>query len=354
MNVKWKRNGSAWMQTEKQELEDKLAVGIYNISLCSKTGLYLTLKEHKFDFPFKLYGSEPQFAERVKKAYLSTKGNLGVLFTGLKGTGKTVTAEIICNTLNLPVVIVDTDWKELLIPFMNSIEQNIIFFFDEFEKVFPSDYAHASKLLPIMDGVLRNDSRKVFLLTTNSLNVEESMLSRPGRIRYLKNYGNLDVTTITEIVDDKLVNKSFRADLIKYIAGLEVITIDIVSSLVEETNIFNEAPVAYASFFNVKTATPKNDIYKLVINEKTKEWEEVLVKFNAKISPSCITEDVIGHSLQINHRYIGEIVEIKEGGSFVIKEVIDDPDDADKEIEKFNTYRIEPVPAYHYNYQKAV
>jgi len=345
MNTKWDRHGNSFFITDAKLTEDKLDSGIYTINTHPIKGLYLVKKEEAFEFPYKFYGKDYQFADRVKKSFDNTIGNLGVLLNGLKGTGKTITAELICNKLNLPVVIVDVDWQELLIPFMNNIEQDVIYFFDEFEKVFPSSWEHSSKLLPIMDGVLRNRHRKVFLLTTNESKIEASMLSRPGRIRYLKTYGNLSLETITEIVDDKLVHKKHREALIKKIASLEIITMDIVKAVVDETNIFNESPEEFFPFFNVTIAQPRVEVFKLVNNNG--DWEEKSFKWNAKITPTVINEEAIQQNFYVNNRYLGDIVELKEGGSFVVKVVETDDEGNDKEV--FNTYRVEASPYSHYN-----
>lgn len=65
-----------------------------------------------FEFNFKIYelGCD-EMLKTIKKTWESdvfVKGekNLGVIFNGLKGTGKTLSAKLLCNALDLPVVIV--------------------------------------------------------------------------------------------------------------------------------------------------------------------------------------------------------------------------------------------------------
>lgn len=65
-----------------------------------------------FEFNFKIYelGCE-EMLQTISKTWESEvfvrgEKNLGVIFNGLKGTGKTLSAKLLCNALDLPVVIV--------------------------------------------------------------------------------------------------------------------------------------------------------------------------------------------------------------------------------------------------------
>lgn len=104
---------------------------------------------------------------------------------------KTVTAKELCNRLQLPVILVQSmgvDTNSKLIKYLStSIDFDCIFFFDEYEKEFKS----SSDVLSFMDGTYNSIYRKVFLLTTNELNVDPNLLGRPSRIRYKKSFSNL-------------------------------------------------------------------------------------------------------------------------------------------------------------------
>ena len=74
----------------------------------------------RFDFDFKLYelGTDP-IIRLVKKTWESRtfvegNKNLGVIFNGIKGTGKTLSAKLLCNAIGLPVVIVQNSSDGLL------------------------------------------------------------------------------------------------------------------------------------------------------------------------------------------------------------------------------------------------
>lgn len=110
-----------------------------------------------------MYGLQNEFIDHVIKTYHATEGNLGIMLTGTKGTGKTVTAKELANKLNLPIIIVKDmgDHNQSMIEFLSGIEGDCILFLDEFEKNFSES---DSTILQIMDGVYNSKYRKVFLL----------------------------------------------------------------------------------------------------------------------------------------------------------------------------------------------
>jgi hypothetical protein len=107
-----------------------------------------------------------------------------------------------------------------------------------------------------MDGVYTSEYRKVFLLTTNELNINENLLSRPSRIRYVREFGNLEREIIEEFLDDELIDQSCRESVIDYVDSLTISTIDILKAIVEEINIHGiDAFLEYRKSFNVQNAT---------------------------------------------------------------------------------------------------
>lgn len=210
--------------------------GVYDIGFNPGEGWFLTRTVDSFSFNYKVYGLESEFCDHVIKTFLNTKGNLGVLLNGIKGTGKTVTAKVLANKLNLPVIIVKDmgGMNQDMIEFLNGFNFDAVLFLDEFEKNFSQN---DSTILQIMDGVYSIGYRKVFLLTTNELRVNENLLGRPSRIRYVKKFSNLSLDIVKEYLNDNLINKEYTNDLINYIDTLKYSTIDILKSVVEEVNI---------------------------------------------------------------------------------------------------------------------
>lgn len=246
-------SGDTYTQVSSDySVEETLPVGIYSICL-TMIGYHLEKYANKFVFPYKMYGLQEEFIDHVIKTYHATEGSMGVMLTGTKGTGKTVTAKELANKLNLPVIIVKDmrDGNQSMIEFLSSIESDCILFLDEFEKNFSES---DSTILQIMDGVYNSKYRKVFLLTTNEMSINENMVGRPSRIRYVKEFGNLDLKVVNEYLDDALEVPEARQDLLDFIDSLTISTIDILKTIVNEVNIHGIDGLRRAKdFFNVVT-----------------------------------------------------------------------------------------------------
>lgn len=239
-----------------------------------------------FKFDFKIYdlGSE-KIIDTIEKTwnsdyYVKTGRNLGVIFNGIKGTGKTISAKILCNRMKLPVVIVP-----YCIPgiqdFLQALEFECVILIDEAEKTFKSNTNSEMNsdeiLLKLIDGVY-NKARKLYILTTNKLTINENLLGRPGRIRYIQQFGNLTEKAVHEFIDDNLLYPEKKNDILKAVDLLEISTIDILRSMVDEVNIHQELPED--SVLNVPKA---NHIFRIL---RFPELEgEVLEKVRGLIVP---------------------------------------------------------------------
>ena len=244
---------------------DSLPLGVYNVGL-SLEGWYLEKYAEEFTFDYKIYGLETEFCEHVIKTFENTNGNLGIMLTGTKGTGKTVTAKLLANSFKLPIIIVKDMGanNQGMIEYFSSFNFDSILFFDEFEKNFSEK---DSTILQIMDGVYNIGYRKIFLLTTNQMTVNENLVGRPSRIRYVKKFGNLDLKTVKEYLDDNLKVKEAYQDLLNYIDTLSISTIDILKSIVNEVNIHGIDGLTRAKeFFNVSTLEYHYSVYYASLN----------------------------------------------------------------------------------------
>ncbi len=277
-NKLWQISNNCLFLCDVTGTQEKLENVVYTLQCTDKGILYLQKLCDKFAFDFKVYGMETGFIKRFIKTYNNTKGNLGALLNGVKGTGKTITAEILANDLNLPVIIIGENYPGIN-DFLASVPQDITILVDEYEKVFvgkisEDDYNYDedgsakgnSTLLSIMDGVYKTEFRKVFLLTTNKTWINENMINRPGRIRYLKQFDDLNLEQIKEIVDDCLVETQFRDEIMSYLKPLEIITVDIVKSIINEVNIHQEGPGTCCKDFNLKFKNEEFSVFALDAN----------------------------------------------------------------------------------------
>lgn len=249
----WLQDGNVFSQGSATTVShpEGLPKGIYEVKV-SMTGFYLSKIAESFTFDYKLYGLNQKFIDYVLKTYENTTGNLGVLLDGIKGTGKTVTAKELCNHLQLPVILVQSmgDSNDKLIKYLSTtINFDCIFFFDEYEK----EFKNSSDVLSFMDGTYNSIYRKIFLLTTNELNVDLNLLGRPSRIRYKKSFSNLSEEVTREILNDILKDKTAIEKVIELTHSMNIITIDLIKAIATEINIHGvEALPDIKETFNIE------------------------------------------------------------------------------------------------------
>lgn len=333
----WIKRANNYIIAEVSQQTDLLPVGVYKFQVDPMENCYLSQVSDKFEFPYKIYGVEHKFIERVKKSYANTTGNFGILLNGVKGTGKTVTAELICNELNLPVIIIPFHHKNLL-SFLNDIQQDVIIFIDEYEKLYDG---YNNSLLPIMDGVLNTSNRLVFLLTTNDLRVDRNILQRPSRVRYVKTFEDMTLEVIMEVVSDLLVHKHLFDCTVKMISELPLITMDLVKSIITEVNIHEEDPEAFKDIFNIHSE--KSDLYNVY---KLQDGKKILKNTYCQISPSYMHQATsVGDEFRINHRYVGSIKNVMSENQIIVEET--EYDDNDNEKDVLITYYLEKASKVH-------
>jgi hypothetical protein len=250
------QNGKNVRVAYVDKISGNLPPGNYSIEFSQMSGFSLNTRED-FTMPPKIYGGSV-FPDRVVDTFTKLGRGMSVLLSGPKGTGKTVEAKKICMISNMPVILVTDgfegpEFKE----FIESIKTPCVIFIDEFEKVY-SDGSR-NEFLSIMDGVAK--SRHLFVLTSNEENIGEFFTNRPGRVRYHKRYEFASDEVIEEVVNDKLINTAHKDDVIQILNKLGRLSIDVITSLVEECNLHNESPKNFIEFFNV--AVDKNDTFNL-------------------------------------------------------------------------------------------
>lgn len=244
MKNKWIQQGDNFKLTPSSiSVKDSLPSGIYSINQDPMTREFsLNRIADKFEFDFEVINTENKFINHVMKSYENTTGNLGILLNGLKGSGKSVTAKLIANRLNKPVILIDMPYRGIS-EFLASLEFECVLFFDEFEKNFDRD--ENTSILTIMDGVYNCNNRKVFILTTNELKINKCLLSRPSRIRYIKEFEDISDEFINVLFDKYLKYPECKESLLKYVKILQASSIDTIKSLISEINIHGPENIDY-------------------------------------------------------------------------------------------------------------
>lgn len=227
---------------------------------------YYLEEQLPFELPEKIYGEEEALTDRYVNTYNKKDTNMGVLLTGDKGNGKSLTAKMICIKSKLPVIMVTQPFVgEAYQNFLGSMKQEVVLFYDEFEKVYPQEEKKQEEFLPILDGIFQ--SKKLFLFTTNSMEINEFLMNRPGRIRYLRKYRGLEKPVIKEVISDTLENKEHEKSLMELINILSNISMDVLIHIIDEMNLYDEAPLDAVRHLNVQVEHSEFDVL-MFINGK--------------------------------------------------------------------------------------
>lgn len=266
-------------------LHQSLGGGIFELYQGSGPDKRIGLKRigDKFEFSQKIYdlGCD-DLMETIQRTWNSNKfvnedRNLGIIFSGNKGAGKTFAARILCNKLEIPVIVV-SNIKDGMVEFLQSLNFEAIVFIDEAEKIFKKG-EDDEILLRIVDGSY-NKSRKLYILTMNKLDINENLIGRPGRVRYIKQFGNLTEKAVNDYIDDNLDDKSKKKEILELVDLLEISTIDILRNIVDEVNIHGE--ITENSYLNIPKARYIFDVLKFdeILESEEKEIRQLFKSIN--------------------------------------------------------------------------
>jgi hypothetical protein len=218
----------------------KLPVGVYRVKFDEDQGFFLQTAE-PFTLPSKIYGTDMSIVDRWLTGWTHTpeNSNMGIILSGIKGSGKTITAKNLCIKSNMPVLIVETPFRgSNFNSFMsNPTFSNSIVFIDEFEKIYSAtENENNSKvqndLLSLFDGTAQ--SHLLFVLTINSHHqVSDFLLNRLGRVRYYKIFESISMSALLEVIEDKLENKEYVDDMLSVISCITEPTMDIVCGIID-------------------------------------------------------------------------------------------------------------------------
>lgn len=156
----------------------------------------------------KVYGIHINKAEKVMNSFKLFKRNLGVILSGDKGIGKSLFSRLLGRMAveaGIPVIIVDA-YIEGIGNFLDSIRQEVMVLFDEFDKTF-SEKEHGSdaqaSMLSLFDGVAQG--KKLFVITCNELRgLNDFLVNRPGRFHYHFRFEYPSEADIREYLMDSL------------------------------------------------------------------------------------------------------------------------------------------------------
>ena len=231
----------------------------------------------KFDVQGPNFGYIEEHTDLFLNTFMSGDENLGVLLTGIKGSGKTRTAEVLSNKA------IAKGYNVLLVAGLSDINltslvelieglPSCVVFFDEFAKVI-SKWSQDS-LLSLFSGSVGR--KKLFLLTENGVqNINEFMLDRPGRIRYRYDYSRLSEDEFYGYCNANGVDKLFFVYLEDFYKETAGFTMDHLKHIIMEHKLYpNKSFEHITNIMNI----PRNRDIKLIVQSirfKDKEMDKV-------------------------------------------------------------------------------
>lgn len=152
-----------------------------------------------FTFPedYYLSDSDEKFMDKIINTYNKTdKLTTGVLFSGLKGSGKTLMAKATAVKSNLPIIFVNGSVRASSIEsFFSQVSDNVCIIMDELDKNW-----YLPALLGFFDGV-KPTCKKLILCTANSENdIDKYMNDRCSRIRYKRVFKSIDKNIVKTVL----------------------------------------------------------------------------------------------------------------------------------------------------------
>lgn len=304
------------------EVLQTLPVDTYIVKQNPMTGeMYLQTTDH-MELPSKVYGEVWPRADRIINTFEHREKSTGVLLTGEKGSGKTLLSKALSVGLRqrgVSTIIINSPYcgpafNELI----GSIKQPALLLFDEFEKVY--DEEDQQSLLTLFDGTVM--TKKMFVLTTNTNDLNDYFHNRPGRIFYQFTYEGLEEAFIREYAEDNLLNKANIDGLVTLANTFSVFTFDMLSALIEEMNRYNETASTSVEYLNIDIHR-QNVEYRITVLMDGKVLGNSMYPTTTHENPLLATDDTVEISVYNRREDDEKFSARREGFEYLTKGGID-------------------------------
>lgn len=233
------------------ETFDVIPPKTYTIRFAKMSGFFLEAHTN-LTVQEKVYGPHVEKAEKVLRSFKIMERNLGVILSGDKGIGKSMFSRLLCDmavAAGYPVLIADNYYPGID-DYLESIQQEIVVLFDEFDKTFAglkageNEADAQSKLLSLFDGL--SMGKKLFVITCNNINrLSDYLVNRPGRFHYHFRFAYPNSHEIEVYLKDHLDEKYYgEINQVTAFAGKVNLNYDCLRAIAFELNLgvpFKEA-----------------------------------------------------------------------------------------------------------------
>lgn len=237
-----KNDGKYMVYGSNMEVFDSLPIGSYYVRFSKQQGFFLAETPAVQIGEDKVYGETVSKVETVIRKFKKRDRSLGVLLSGDKGTGKSLFTRVLVQRAlaeGVPVIMV-TDYIPGIASFIESIEQEVLVLFDEFDKTVGGhgDDADArqTEFLMLLDGVVR--LKKLYMFVCNNVyRISDFLINRPGRIHYHLRFTTLSEAEIREYMTDRLDDWAVgEIDKVVAFSRIMQLTYDHLRAICEEIN----------------------------------------------------------------------------------------------------------------------
>ena len=214
----------------------------YNVKYNRFTGDILFEPARMLTLPSKIYNTEKDvaFIDKITNRYNDINdGVLGVMLSGLKGSGKTVTLKQIALKSNLPIILLDNEFPEHKYKslFQGLVNTEVCFVFDELDKT--NSNFNVGNLLQVMDGMHTVGKKLMLFACNDETKINQFLVDRCSRIRYWKRFEKMSEEAILQVVEDEIKDKDKAKEISIFIYNnFKCISFDNILSFIDEIKAF--------------------------------------------------------------------------------------------------------------------